>query len=301
MPQRPTIGDSLLRPIKQLQKDDCLCLNGPGLQSGILQQPIIGPRPDYNAGPSEVVRAGDHNTYIIMGRDRPRDKASGKGGTPNTGVGCIDLIAGLSGIQAREVDANGEPVKTNKSPEQDAARIYISQRADADSPEYFSCAPGKVGNLTNRSAIVIKADSVRMIGREGIKLITSPASDPYSGAIGWFIGDDIQGIDLIAGNDDSDLQPMVKGDRLVQTLNKQVDLIKDLQSAIFILMNAVMKTAKAAGGDVTAIAELTTIIPDLALNLENLKKAEKNYILHKLSYNIFLGENYFLSRHNHTN
>ena len=54
----------------------------------------------------------------------------------------------------------------------------------------------------------------RIIGREGIKLITKTDNQNSQG------GDvrSILGIDLIAGNDDSDLQPMVKGDNLKNCL-----------------------------------------------------------------------------------
>lgn len=52
----------------------------------------------------------------------------------------------------------------------DAARIYISQLTDIDAN--FGIDPGKTGYMKERSGIGIKADGVRVIGREGIKLIT---------------------------------------------------------------------------------------------------------------------------------
>ena len=50
----------------------------------------------------------------------------------------------------------------------DAARIYISQRADID--EYFDIADGSVGHHRS-SAIAVKADSVRILQKR-IKLVT---------------------------------------------------------------------------------------------------------------------------------
>ena len=50
-----------------------------------------------------------------------------------------------------------------------------------------------------KSGIGIKADAIRIIGRQGIKLTTSTRS----------------GIEIMAGNDDEGLQPMVRGQTLV--------------------------------------------------------------------------------------
>ena len=159
-----SITEALLANNKKSLENDSPKLQGQEY-SGYFQSDIIGPNPSYNLKESENIIQGKHNTIIIMGRDRPGSEFSGKGSSANTNVGCIDIIAGLSGIMAREVDDQGEKVLTNKSTELDSARIYISQRADIDSPEYFNLAQGKVGNLTNRSAIAIKADSVRVIER----------------------------------------------------------------------------------------------------------------------------------------
>ena len=50
-----------------------------------------------------------------------------------------------------------------------------------------------------RSGIALKADGVRLIGREGIKLVTGVDSiNSQGGTIEY-----AKGIDLIAGNDDS--------------------------------------------------------------------------------------------------
>jgi len=252
--------------------------------SGFFQSDIIGPNPSYNIKESENIIQGKHNSIIILGRDRPASEFSGKGATPSTNVGCIDIIAGLSGILARERDAQGDKVLTNKSPELDSARIYISQRADIDSPEYFNLAAGKVGNLTNRSAIAIKADSVRVIGREGIKLVTS--TDSYNGSAGMFIGDNIQGIDLIAGNNDSDLQPMVKGNDLAELLDNLLELVVDLHGSVsFLLEVAVAKqlasnplTAKAGG------IRLTALTPRFFTETINMATQEINFAFHQLNY-----------------
>ena len=65
---------------------------------------------------------------------------------------------------------------------------------------------------------------MRVIGREGIKLVTS--SDSFNSKGGKIKSR--SGIDLIAGNDDSDLQPLVKGDNLVKALESLVEYINGI-------------------------------------------------------------------------
>ena len=261
------------------------------------------PIPRYNRASAEDVFSGTNsNTIIILGRDRPRSTADGKGASANSHVGCIDIIAGLSGILSREVDSEGRLVATNKSPELDSARIYISQRADIDSPEYFNLAQGNVGNLTNRSAIAIKADSVRIIGREGIKLVTS--SDTRQGASSLFIGDNIQGVDIIAGNDDSDLQPMVKGDDLAKVLDNLLELIADVQNStafcVQFIASSIAATVDVSG---TAADKLSSLISQAPQEVINLWLQDLNFIFHKLNYDAEnpFAQNNFRSRYNHVN
>ena len=297
----PSITEALLSNSKQTFKE-----NQPNQEaqdySGFFQSDIIGPNPSYNIKESENVIRGKHNTIIIMGRDRPGSEFSGKGSGASTNVGCIDIIAGLSGVVAREVNDQGEKVLTNKSTELDSARIYISQRADIDSPEYFNLAAGKVGNLTNRSAIAIKADSVRIIGREGIKLVTS--TDAYNGAAGMFIGDNIQGIDIIAGNNDADLQPMVKGDDLSELLDNALELIVDLHGTAAFTLELLASLAGSFVDPTGASAsKLSSMIKRLPIEVINLSLQELNFAFHQLNYsnkNPFAKYN-FRSKYNNVN
>ena len=271
--------------------------------AGFYNTPILEPLPKYNKSKAEDVITGTNsNTIIILGRDRPRSPVEGKGAGANSHVACIDIIAGLSGILAREVDNEGRIVATNKSPELDSARIYISQRADIDSPEYFNLAEGNVGNLTNRSAIAIKADSVRLIGREGIKLVTS--SDNHSGASGFWIGDNIQGVDIIAGNDDSDLQPMVKGNDLAEVLDNLVELIADVQNSASFCVNFIACCIAAmVDPSGTSGIKLLSLVKQAPQEVINLWLQDLNFIFHKLNYdaeNPFAKYN-FRSKYNHVN
>lgn len=259
--------------------------------------------PTYNITEAENVIQGKSGTIIVFGRDRPGSPTSGTGANPASNVGMIDVIAGLSGPLKRETDNKGEKVATNKSTELDSARIYITERAkDIDSKEYFGLAKGNVGYLTNRSAIAVKADSVRIIGREGIKLVTS--TDTRNGASGLFIGDNIQGIDIIAGNDDSDLQPMVKGDDLAKVLDNLLELIQDVQASVSFQAEMQMTLVGAFTDPTGASAgKLGQLLLRLPTELSNLSCQERNFAFHKMNYsdeNPFAKFN-FRSKYNHVN
>ena len=232
---------------------------------------------------------GKHNTFIIFGRDRPGSADSGGGASPTTHNGCIDIIAGLSGVQAREIDRpGGEKVLTNKSTELDAARIYITQKAAGpagiDGREYFNIAPGKnIGHIPNRSAIVVKADSVRIVGREGIKFVTG---DVYNGSLGLNIKNKIKGIELIAGNNSADQQPLVKGDDLKFVLDSSLHDMKQLHSSVSTLYNLVVYFILSFV-DPTGFAasRLNGALRELPQEFVNLWIQEINYIIHELNYN----------------
>ena len=129
--------------------------------NGTFNTNIIEPIPKPTLGGPEVQLPDTppSNCFIVFGRDRPRGLASGYGGRGNTHAGCIDIIAGLSGILSREVDAQGKLVATNKSPELDSARIYISQRADIDSPESATNSSG-IPDGTTTAAVAVRFRSL---------------------------------------------------------------------------------------------------------------------------------------------
>jgi len=297
---------------------------------GIHQKTILEATPYFNSSEAEGAKFADggikgyHNTFIIMGRDRPGSHESGTGAGPTTHCGCIDIIAGLNGVLARETTEQDAPtqwrdglapelgaavkvkeqVKSNKSTELDAARIYLTQRANnIDGPEYFNLANGKVGAKKNQSACVIKADAVRLIGRNGIKLVTS--SDVYSGGMGELIKNRIRGIDLIAGNNDKDMQPLVKGNNLKYVLDSELELIEDLHSSVFYLFSLLvyfMLSMFDPSG--IAASRLTSQLRSLPQEYINLFTQEMNFVIHQFNYdsekNPFAHYN-FNSRYNHTN
>ena len=182
--------------------------------------------PNYRRGEGESPfqdssLRGKNNAWIILGRDRRIGKGTGYGGRGHTRCGAIDIVAGLQGWDPKEGSTTdpttgtltrGEADKSFGSMDKgngvgDAARIYISQRTDID--DYFDICDGSVGRSFADSAIGMKADSIRIMSRKGIKLITQenpPGRNSVDGKM-----DVVYGIDLIAGNRDADDAGKLRG------------------------------------------------------------------------------------------
>ena len=104
--------------------------------------------------------------------------------------------------------------------------IKVSQRTDVD--EEFHLASGETGKINDKSAIALYADGIRLIARETMKLATGcgPAKNSQGGS-----NISVSGIELIAGNDDSDMQPLVKGNNLREALEvmlKQIERVSKI-------------------------------------------------------------------------
>jgi hypothetical protein len=175
-----------------------------------------------NAAYEKVVAQG--NSWIVLGKDRPAGIESGNAKESHSH--SIDMIVGRWGKNTDKVGPNFKS---------DAARIYISEKCNIDDPIYMDCkdfrAEGGTGNVKNKSAIGIKADSIRIVGREGIKLITV-GGDYYNSKDG--IIESIAGIDLCAGNRRGpNLQPLVRGNNLKACIDRMLEYIEQLQEFIY--------------------------------------------------------------------
>ncbi len=287
--------------------------------------------PNFNKAAGErVISRG--NSWIVLGRDRPVGPSSGYGGLGSSRASAIDLVVGRQGSNPdgeRFVENNFGTLLYNKKPG-DAARIYISQRADID--EYFGLRAGSQGMSKAKSAIGMIADDVRMVARRGIKLVTGGPKQTDSLGLET---NGIFGIDLIAGNLDIQnkqgkkyLQPMVKGDNLVEVIE---EIVKQVQSLNVIFNDFVIKQQSINGrlikgpyvgfgnmmapvsvtmapdpsfpipnpAGLAAIAENLTITSDIAIPLATQRNVELNSI--KLDYLLSSGADYICSRYNRTN
>ena len=221
---------------------------------------LIEPLPTFDKMECEVVypsdNGSDNNAYMVFGRDRHTRKAlAGYGGYGCTSAGMIDLVVGRGGAAPKHQEIVGPNFFT------DAARVYISQRADID--RYFNLPVDIAVGIKpseNRSAVGIKADAVRIIGREGIRLVTNARtgeSNPkeFNSRLEPIQSDGPdRGIHLIAhrkmGKYDvinphipprsgdplmfklDKLQPLVRGDNLMLCINELVELTREMNFLI---------------------------------------------------------------------
>jgi hypothetical protein len=248
-----------------------------------------------------------------LGRDRPHSSFSGYGGRGDSHSSMIDLVAGAYGVHAKEENKTGEKIKIDPNFGADAARIYLAQRTDVD--RNFGLSSGQVGNPESKSAAAIKADSVRIIAREGIKLITK--TDTTNSAGGNVIG--TAGIDLIAGNDDSDMQPLVKGDNLVKQLDRMSENISQINGMTLDLiayMAAILVAVTAhthpvitsmGAGSSTPSMEMAAVAPEIAKKLA--RSTLPSVVSNKLNLMFqeiqntsgYPGGTSIISKHNYTN
>ncbi|MHA2275315.1 MAG: hypothetical protein ACXAC2_06095 [Candidatus Kariarchaeaceae archaeon] len=285
---------------------------------GIAGDPLIGDEsPPYIPLSGDKELSGKHNTSIVFGRDRPASMFSGYQKEGDTQVGAIDIVVGRLGYKARSRDKKGKPLYTDPNFVHDAARIYISQKSDID--EYFNLADGIVGNSKTKSAIGMKADGIRIIARDGIKLITR--TDRVNSQGGDVV--DVNGIDLIATNDDSDLQPLVKGGNLAEALMKLTDQVDSLNGIVDSLLQyqsyfnealtnhfhyAPAEVYTFPGGVVwkstpsppVVAAGMKTMMDHLSQTKRSLMTHTANLAAFKLNYFSPMGSKYINSRYNNT-
>jgi len=191
--------------------------------------------PNFIQCENEHVIAHDTNAFIVMGKDRPASKISGYGGIGDTQAGSIDMVVGRGGPKPKNtvvVSGREEPTFVDPDFGSDAARIHMSQKTDID--KNFGIVAGKVGISKARSGIGMKADSIRLVGREGIKLVTRTDFENSQGGS----ANAVRGIDLIAGNQDEGLQPIPKGKNLQKALTrmvKQTDALSGIMSSMLVI------------------------------------------------------------------
>lgn len=186
---------------------------------------------DIGSTTCEVEYTNGYNASIVLGKDRPGHVTSGYGGLGSTHCASIDIVAGRMASHAKagieNEEGKFEELFVNPDFKTDAARIYISQKTDVD--RNFRLAQGSMPYATTRSAIAMKADGIRIIAREGVKII-SGAEEVNSQ--GTKISTRAYGIDLIAGNNDADLQPIPKGDNLKEAIESLAGHLDDLAGVV---------------------------------------------------------------------
>tara|TARA_R100000030_G_scaffold18556_2_gene12871 strand:+ start:3275 stop:4318 length:1044 start_codon:yes stop_codon:yes gene_type:complete len=230
-----------------------------GKRIGIAQHPITEAIPEYEKAPTENIIRGSNNSFIVLGRDRPATFMSGYGGKGATQAGRVDLIAGQGATYLHKDGTYGPPCEgtmLNPNFASDAARLYISQKSDID--EYMGLAEVPGVKSKGRSSIALKSDEIRLHARGNIKIVTGRTRFTGVGGFGERLStggvNEIPGtISLIAGNKTDPermleidmldpisklkfrrrvLQPIPKGDNLVECIADIVQMLTELRSAI---------------------------------------------------------------------
>tara|TARA_R110002020_G_scaffold11079_3_gene42119 strand:- start:2992 stop:3918 length:927 start_codon:yes stop_codon:yes gene_type:complete len=276
---------------------------------GVAGQDLFESMPQYNQAPCEKVIKGKSDSYIVLGRDRAGNLLQGRGMQGEAKASSIDIVVGRYSGAVPETTPLGDYRYLDPNFQKDSARIYISQKTDID--KNFKIARGKVGNFENRSGIALKADGIRLLAREGIKLVTNIDKFNSKGIEPTNVG-----IDLIALNDDSDLQPLPKGDNLASALDKLTKHVSDLNKLVtgFLLYQMKMNLAVSKhvhvspfGGILTSPSQRLTIegpsiMKDMQSNIdESLGTNRKELEEFKLNFLTKGQKRYINSKYNSTN
>lgn len=202
---------------------------------------VVEKIPRFDKAPCEHVYRGSHNSEIILGRDRHESWASGAGGHGQLQSGMIDLVAGRGQLVMAANQKNSAPnllegvEKVGPMFHADAARVYITQKSE-DIDRYFGLKPSRGPSPEMKSAIATKADHIRVIGREKIKIYCGQGNfegfEPGIGetnSLGQRLSNQV--IELQVGSLES--HPMVLGNNLVKYLKKQNENQRRLHKALF--------------------------------------------------------------------
>jgi len=278
---------------------------------GLFGDKVAEAVPNFLPTASEKVVNNSHNASIVLGRDRPASRMSGYGGKGDTQCGSIDIVVGRQGSEVKAFNPEGAPVSVDPDFIKDAARIYISQKTDID--KNFNLAHGSVGRQTAKSAIGIKADGIRILGREGIKLVTTMDKKNSQG------GDvqSVAGVDIIAGNNASDLQPMVKGNNALEAIDRLTKHVAKLNGIVARMLEIQTEFNTALNGHYhfspffaspTTPPDPSTMAKGAKTLVNHLTKTKISLTMHKAALGTFrinyltqVGEKYINSRFNKVN
>ncbi len=241
------LRQTIVVPPAQTLDEQNQTMNVVGSHSGLFNTVVEEPRVNFVAAANNVLLTdSSKNCGIVIGSDRPSHLASGYGGKGAQKANTIDLVVGRIASNSKLKDG----MAVNNSFSGDAARIYISQLTDIDLN--FGIDPGQAGKIKGRSGIGIKADAVRVIGREGVKIVTGRAhafkGHGFNGeqnARGGKIIQPAPPIELIAGNVKQEsgflglgpthriLQGVAKGEHVRDALRDLSEVVDELWSSVF--------------------------------------------------------------------
>ena len=211
-------------------------INGVPTRSGLFNTNLNRANFTYNR-PDGATVTENEGAYIVMGQvPMGPSETSGFGaiGLPSE---AIDLVVGRSSASNKGKGPKEDEV-VNNNHMSDAARIYICRLTDIDRDFNIESSPKDPRNTNKiaRSAIAVKADEVRLIGREGIKIVTGKVFTPEGGEERNSLGGKIlpaPKIDLVAGNNYDNVQGIALGEKTINCLTELNEIIGQIWSALY--------------------------------------------------------------------
>ncbi len=305
-----------IKAVNSTVSKDSLKQDPQAFERQYVASPLKGEKyvPYHLAKGEKVVSNGD--SYICLGRDRPAAIPSGYFGETN--CSSIDIVVGRMGAGREKVLELLPNEKAHPNFSFDSARIYVCQRTDID--DNFSIVKGNIAPAKNKSAIGMKADGIRILAREEVKIIAgmdekNSANQTKTGIYGISLigaykdleGPQYKGIDL-------ELQPLVKGKNLrlyLEALNNHISQIDTVTSQIHKMLVQIQsaKTVHAhaafPGGTsppidpVSITNAILTSIDAVIGTIENNLRQWNSVSINEQSLKDG-GTNYILSKHNRT-
>ena len=206
--------------------------------------------PEFNKAPCETKIDGNHNSSIVLGRDRNGNWTSGEGGKGALQCGMIDLVAGRGQLIMEHNKKNcTDPLEgielAGPMFHSDAARIYLTQKCESID-RYFGLKPSGGPDCGKKSAVGMKADQIRIIGREKVRIYAGRGNFAgFDASIGETNckGERLKGqvIELQVGN--QELHPMVLGRKLTQYLKRKNETQRKIHSMLNMLNTNILVLA----------------------------------------------------------
>lgn len=278
--------------LKPVKKEAALRIQKLVLNKNIRQIPgdsgIFGTSPAtidtlYKKAENEKV-ISNNGAYIVLGSDRPDSVASGYGGKGSNRAATIDLVVGRM-ASAHQGRGPKEGTLVDNSFFADAARIYISEMTDID--KNFDIDTGDEPAVKGHSGIGMKADAIRIIGREGVKIVTGKANNARFGfggetnSKGGKISQPSPRIEFIAGNrvekerlfgkDVSLLQPVCLGYNTRDAIEELSEIVSEVASAVYSLSQAVNRGFVASSTAFGASVDPVNVAASATISAQNFK------------------------------
>jgi len=252
---------------------------GIGGKNSILDQPIVRIKAE-----NETIVGNGKNSFIVIGKDREHIRNSGTNAiSGNIDTNSIDLVVGL-GYNPDKILQESKYVKgkgVNPDLIHDKARVYISEAVNVDKVFGIEKYVKSVFSVTDEqhllSSVVAKADTIRVLGRTGVKIIAGSILDTDSAQSYVPVG----GVELIHTNGGT-LQSMVLGENLVNTLNDIILHINKLNTRLtsHVMQQIVWDTRMASHVHLNVLpntpdpALFSGLIPKLIKNVDVITKSE---------------------------